>query len=107
MVKNKLKEIEPLPIASFGRGERALLIQKASADPSCILTFPHLLQAKLDSKDGQVGSQQNSLSLVVDSPSGKGIVLERRHDVDQSDTAGEPENWIVLGEAEKAIRIYT
>ena len=106
MVKNKLKEIEPLPIASFGQGERTLLIQKASADPSCILTFPHLLQAKLDSKDGQVGSQQNSLSLVVDSPSGKGIVLERRHDVDQSEHEGRPVNHIVLGKAEKAIQVY-
>ena len=46
------------------------------------------------------------MPLVVDSPVGKGIVLERKNDVEQSDTAGEPENWIVLGEAEKAIRIY-
>ena len=43
---------------------------------------------------------------MVDSPVGKGIVLERKNDVDRSDTAGEPENWIVWGEAEKAIRIY-
>ena len=34
------------PIASFGQGEKAFLIQKDSADPSCILTFPQLLQAK-------------------------------------------------------------
>ena len=95
-----------MPIASFGQGERTLLIQKASADPSCILTFPHLLQAKLDSKDGQVGSQQNSLSLVVDSPSGKGIVLERRHGVDQGEHEGRPVNHVVLGKAEKSIQVY-
>ena len=28
------------PIASFGHEEKAFLIQKDSADPSCILTFP-------------------------------------------------------------------
>ena len=95
------------PIASFGHGERACLRQKDSADPSCILTFPQLLQAKLDAKDGQVGSQQNPVPLVVDSPVGRGIVLERRHDVDQGVDGDErPVNWIVLGEVEKAIRVY-
>ena len=82
------------------------MIQKDSADPSCILTFPQLLQAKLDAKDGQVGSQQNPVPLVVDSPVGRGIVLERRHDVDQGEGDGRPVNYIVLGEAEKAIRVY-
>ena len=82
------------------------MIQKDSADPSCILTFPQLLQAKLDAKDGQVGSQQSPVPLVVDSPVGKGIVLERRHDVDQGEHDGRPVNHIVLGEAEKAIRVY-
>ena len=66
------------PIASFGQGEKAFLIQKDSTDPSCILTFPQLLQAKSDAKDRQVGSQQNPVPLVVDVPVGKGIVLERR-----------------------------
>ncbi len=94
------------PIASFGQGEKAFLIQKDSAEPSCILTFPQLLQAKLDAKDGQVGSQPSPVPLVVDSPVGKGIVLERRHDVDQGEHDGRPVNHIVLGEAEKAIRVY-
>ena len=31
------------PIANFGQGEKAFLIQKDSTDPSCILTFPLLL----------------------------------------------------------------
>jgi len=44
--------------------------------------------------------------LVVDSPVGRGIVLERRHDVDQGEGDGRPVNYIVLGEAEKAIRVY-
>ena len=82
------------------------MIQKASADPSCILTFPQLLQAKLDSKDGQVGSQQNPLSLIVDSPSGKGIVLERRHGIDQGEHEGRPVNHVLLGKAEKSIQVY-
>tara|TARA_B100001105_G_scaffold235823_1_gene211283 strand:+ start:253 stop:546 length:294 start_codon:yes stop_codon:yes gene_type:complete len=59
------------PIASFGHEEKAFLIQKDSADPSCILTFPQLLQVKLDAEDGQVGSQQNPVPLVVDSPVGR------------------------------------
>ena len=94
------------PIASFGQGEKAFLIQKDSADPSCILTFPQLLQAKSDAKDGQVGSQQNPVPLVVDTPVGKGIVLERRHGRNQSEREGRPVNHIVLGEAEKAIQVY-
>ena len=94
------------PIASFGQGEQAFLIQKDSTDPSCILTFPQLLQAKLDAKDGQVGSQQNPVPLVVDVPVGKGIVLERRHGRDQGEREGRPVNHIVLGEAKKAIRVY-
>ena len=94
------------PIASFGQGEEAFLIQKDSADPSCILTFPQLLQIKLDAKDGQVGSQQNPVPLVVDTPVGKGIVLERRHGRSQSEREGRPVNHIVLGEAEKAIQVY-
>ena len=94
------------PIASFGQGEKAFLIQKDSTDPSCILTFPQLLQAKLDAKDGQVGSQQNPVPLVVNVPVGKGIVLERRHGRDQGEREGRPVNHIVLGEAEKAIRVY-
>ena len=100
-------DVHQKPIASFGHGEKACLIKKGSADPCCILTFPQLLQAKLDAKDGQVGSQQNPVPLVVDSPVGRGIVLERRHDVDQGVDGDErPVNWIVLGEAEKAIRVY-
>ena len=94
------------PIASFGHGERACLIQKSSADPCCILTFPQLLQAKLDAENGQVGSLQNPVPLVVDSPVGRGITLERRHDMDQDEGSGRPVNWIVLGEVEKAIRVY-
>ena len=43
-------------IASFSHGKKAFLIQKDSADPSWILTFPQLLQAKLDTEDGQAGS---------------------------------------------------
>ena len=74
-------DVHQKPIASFGQGEEAFLIQKDSADPSCILTFPQLLQAKLDAKDGQVGSQHNPVSLMVDMPVGKGIVLERRDKV--------------------------
>ncbi len=93
-------------IASFGQGEMAYLIDKESADPSCILTFSHLLQAKAASKNGQVGSPQDPVPLVVDSPSGKGIVLERRHGVDQAEHNGRPVNWLVLGEAAKAIRIF-
>jgi hypothetical protein len=41
--------------------------------------------------------------LVVDSPSGKGIVLQQRHNVDQGEHNGKPVNWLVLGEAEKAL----
>ena len=33
-------------------------------------------------------------------------MLERRHDVDQGEGDGRPVNYIVLGEAEKAIRVY-
>ena len=99
-------DVHQKPIASFGHGEKVCLIKKGSADPCCILTFPQLLQAKLDAKDGQVGSQQNPVPLVVDSPVGRGIALERRHDVDQYEHSGRPVNWIVLGEAEKAIRVY-
>ena len=104
--KSQSKKIEPLPIASFGQGERAFLIQKDSADSSCILTFPQLLQAKLDTEDGQVGSRQNPIPLVVDLLIGKGIVLERRYDVDQGEHEGRPVNHIVLGDAEKAVRVY-
>ena len=94
------------PVANFGQGERAFLVQKGSVDPSCILTFPDLLQAKLNSKDSQFGSQQDPVPLVVNSPRGKGIVLERRYDVDQGEHKGRPVNHIVLGEAKKAVRVY-
>ena len=56
------------PVANFGQGERAFLVQKGSVDPSCVLTFPDLLQAKLNSKDSQFGSQQDPVPLVVNSP---------------------------------------
>jgi len=104
--KSKSKKIEPLPIASFGQGERAFLIQKDSADPSCILTFPQLLKAKLNTEGGQVGSRQNPIPLVVDSLIGKGVVLERRYNVDQGEHEGRPVNHIVLGDADKAVRVY-
>ena len=90
-------------IANFGQGEKTYLIKKECIDVSYILTFPCLLQARLDSKDGQVGSQQVPVPLVVDSPSGKGIVLQRRHNVDQGEHNGKPVNWLVLSEAEKAL----
>ena len=96
----------PKIIVSFGQGEIAYLINKESSDASCFLTFPKLLQAKASSKDGQVGSQQNPVPLIVDSSSAKGIVLERRHGVDQGKHEGKPVNWLVVGEAEKAIRVY-
>ena len=73
------------------------MIQTDSTDPACILTFPQLLQAKLDAKDGQVGSQQSPVPLVVDSPVGKGIVLERRHDVDQGEYDGRLVNPYCVG----------
>mgnify|MGYP003326604917 FL=1 len=94
------------PVANFGQGERAFLVQKGSVDPSCILTFPDLLQAKLNSKDSQFGSQQDPVPLVVNSPRGMGIVLERKYDVDQGEHKGRPVNHIALGEAKKAVRVY-
>ena len=48
-------------IANFGQEEKTYLIKKECIDVSYILTFPCLLQARLDSKDGQAASRFLSL----------------------------------------------
>ena len=99
-------DVHQKPIASFGHGEKACLIKKGSADPCCVLTFPQLLQATLDAKDGMGGIQQMPVPWVVDSPVGRGIVWERRQDEERGVDGDErPVNWNVLGQAEKEIRV--